>query len=129
MPHTEIRVSTYDGSLEELAQRYSPNFIQMPAAPWVKAKLGLCLREQDNFYLLMISQGVTPNTAYNYNVMMSVTGTNDVRTRQIAEDFFKKLGIETRPAPDFLKNLVGALDEHILCMAGRQRTSDSIGLN
>lgn len=107
--YTEVRVGNHEGDLGELVSKYSSDFIHTPLGRSEVDKYALTRKEDNDLYLLMISQSAIKNEEYSYNMIMTVMGPRQARVLELMQELQKSLGIETQPAPEFLKDLFGAM--------------------
>lgn len=110
-PYTEVRISLYSGDIGQVVRKYSDKFMPWPFGRPDNPKLLLPWKEGDDFYHIIVDQSETVVPHYNYNIIVSVTGTKEERTKQIMGDLEEKLEIKLREAPDFLRNLFGTMSD------------------
>jgi hypothetical protein len=100
--HMDVKVSNYDGDVGELAKKYSPGFILIPFGnPNVK-KYGFQARDENGSRLVMLSRCDLQFEGKDYNIMLTVHGTNADQVTKQTTDLEKRLGIELRDAPEHI---------------------------
>ncbi len=102
MKHIEGKVGWYHGNSADLAKRCSPDFIPMPMGREEVEKYAMIIKERNNSYMVMISNMEKRSSEQQYNTILTVTGSQEQRTKEIIDELAGKTGIEMRPAPDWL---------------------------
>ncbi len=99
----EARVSNYEKDIGELARKYCPGFEPFPAGRLDVVKYGYAVKSEGKFRLVMISQAIGRLKTENYNVIVTVHGTDKEQVKNQMTDLEKNLGINLRAAPEIIK--------------------------
>lgn len=99
----EARVSNYEKDIAELAKKYCPSFELLPMGRPDVVKYGYAIKSEGKFRLVMISQAIGGFKTENYNVIVTVHGTDKVQVKNQMADLEKNLGITLRDAPEAIK--------------------------
>ncbi len=101
--YCRARVSDYSGDIEELAKKYSKDFVHLPVGREDVDKYALCMKTKAGLYVLMISHCDLPNP--DYNTIMSVMGPRPKKVKRLMVDWKTKSGVKTRRAPKHLDDV------------------------
>jgi hypothetical protein len=118
--YTEVKVGNYEGELEELIKRYSDNFLKLAVGYAAVKKYAVVEKENGSSYIMVISQYPT-TTFKDYNMIISMTGPNEERVKQLMQKFETKGKIGMRTPPKELEDLFKKMP----AMLNQSRTSPS----
>ena len=95
----------------DILKKYSENFFALSYGREDFPKHTLLLREDQELYILIVSQSDEPLP--DYNVMITVIGPRKERSTEIMKDFEVFSQLETTMPPDYLVERLKSVDELI----------------
>ncbi len=96
-----IRVATNDEGIGILARRYSGDFQRIAIGEANAVKYWLHLKKENHSYHVMISKSTNPRP--DYNIVITVIGSEQKGVEEIIEGLEQKMKIKTREAPASLQ--------------------------
>jgi len=101
----EVRVANYDGDLEDLGRAYE-NATGVPYEPKsfndVDGVSFIVVRDDSAYPLSAVRWAIEPA----YNLIITVLGEDTKVQGEIADEFAQITGLETQPAPTYLRDYV-----------------------
>ncbi len=98
------RVGYYLGDVRDLMRKYTSDYFRVPSPRTGLKKFATIVREGGESYNILMSNEETPPNVpiTEYSFMVTVIGDREERTREIMDEVEDAIGIELRPAPEFI---------------------------
>jgi len=101
----EVRVANYDGDLEDLGRAYEAETgvpYELKSFNDVDSVSFLVVRDDSAYPLSAVRWAIEPA----YNLIITVLGEDTKIQGELAEEFAQITGLETEPAPTYLRDYV-----------------------
>lgn len=101
---SEIKVGEYTGSIEDFVKKQPYNFTKTNIGRKEIPKYTSIIRYEKSFFNIMLSKAPDSYRNKDFNITVTVIGTEEESVKNMMKTIQKNSGIEFKEAPEFVKN-------------------------